>query len=81
MVLLKRLFCSTGIRNRIQISQSTANLLSGSGKLHWVKPREDEVKAKVRRRVMLQFANGSWIISFLRLLIIVFDASPGQRSP
>jgi hypothetical protein len=37
---------STGIRGKIQISQSTADILTASGKGHWVKPREDKVEAK-----------------------------------
>jgi hypothetical protein len=37
---------STGIRNRIQISQSTADLLIEAGKQAWVTPREDMVRAK-----------------------------------
>ena len=79
VALSKCLFCSTGIRNRIQISQSTANLLNGSGKAHWVKPREDAVKAKVRR-VMLQFPNGSYRNPVLTLLIIMFDAARAKES-
>ena len=37
---------STGAMNKIQISESTAALLKQSGKQHWIKPREDAVKAK-----------------------------------
>ena len=37
---------STGATNKIQISESTAEILKRSGKQHWVKPREDAVKAK-----------------------------------
>ena len=37
---------STGMRNRIQISQATADLLIAAGKSQWVKPREDAVMAK-----------------------------------
>lgn len=37
---------STGIRNRIHISEDSANLISAFGKTHWVKLREDKVKAK-----------------------------------
>ena len=38
--------CSTGIPNKIQISQQTADILISAGKGHWVKPREDAVRAK-----------------------------------
>jgi hypothetical protein len=37
---------STGIRGKIQVSGPTAELLSGHGKDHWLKPREDAVNAK-----------------------------------
>jgi hypothetical protein len=37
---------STGLPNRIQISQATANLLIDASKGHWVKPREELVIAK-----------------------------------
>eukprot|EP00934_Nitzschia_sp_Nitz4_P003177 Nitzschia sp. Nitz4//scaffold52_size167869//51633//56242//NITZ4_002269-RA/size167869-snap-gene-0.210-mRNA-1//1//CDS//3329554014//3167//frame0 len=37
---------STGQRNRIQVSQSTAQLLIESGKGNWIQPREDVVHAK-----------------------------------
>jgi hypothetical protein len=37
---------STGIRNKIQISQATANLLVSSGKAHWIRPRKEKVQAK-----------------------------------
>jgi Adenylate and Guanylate cyclase catalytic domain len=37
---------STGLRNRIHISEESANLISATGKTHWVKMREDKVSAK-----------------------------------
>lgn len=37
---------STGIRNKIQISESTAQLLEEAGKEHWIVPREETVNAK-----------------------------------
>jgi hypothetical protein len=37
---------STGVPNRIHLSQSTADLLVEASKGHWVKPREDLVTAK-----------------------------------
>ena len=37
---------STGERGRIQLSQSTAELLMAAGKQHWVRPRQDAVTAK-----------------------------------
>ena len=37
---------STGLRGRIQLSQSTADLLLLAGKERWIRPREDTVTAK-----------------------------------
>ena len=37
---------STGERDRIQMSQETANLLLAAGKSSWIRPREDKVVAK-----------------------------------
>ena len=37
---------STGARNRIHISQDTADLLKSAGKSHWLTEREDKVVAK-----------------------------------
>jgi hypothetical protein len=37
---------STGERNRVQVSQATADLLVMAGKQHWIQPREGLVDAK-----------------------------------
>jgi hypothetical protein len=37
---------STGIKDRIHISQATADLIIEAGKSHWVRPREDVVDVK-----------------------------------
>lgn len=37
---------STGERDKIHLSQETANLLIQAGKGHWVVPREEKVIAK-----------------------------------
>jgi len=37
---------STGVRDRIQCSKATADLLIKDGKGHWIKPRSDSVLAK-----------------------------------
>ncbi len=37
---------STGVSNRIQLSQATADLLISSGKEHWITKRHDKVSAK-----------------------------------
>lgn len=37
---------SSGMPNRIQLSEDTANLLVAAGKQHWIEPREEAVQAK-----------------------------------
>jgi hypothetical protein len=37
---------STGVVNRIQVSQATAMLLENANKSHWIRSREDKIKAK-----------------------------------
>ena len=37
---------SLGVKDRIHISESTANLITKSDKGHWISPREDAVEAK-----------------------------------
>lgn len=41
---------STGVPGRIQVSQSTADLLAQSGKESWCTAREQVIVAKVRKR-------------------------------
>lgn len=42
---------STGLRDKIQVSQETAELLFAGGKSRWVTPREDKVAAKGKGEV------------------------------
>jgi class 3 adenylate cyclase len=37
---------SNGMKNRVQVSQSTADLLISGGKQHWLTPRENKIDAK-----------------------------------
>jgi Adenylate and Guanylate cyclase catalytic domain len=37
---------SNGIRDKVQLSQSTADILMTAGKGHWIKPREELIEAK-----------------------------------
>jgi hypothetical protein len=46
---------STGVSNRIQLSQTTADLLIESGKEHWMIKREDKVKAKGKGELTTYF--------------------------
>jgi len=42
---------STGMANRIQASQATADLIAASNKVHWLKKREEKVQAKGKGEV------------------------------
>lgn len=42
---------STSLRNRIQLSQATADLLINAGKTAWIAKRSDEVEAKGKGRM------------------------------
>jgi len=46
---------STGISNRIQLSQATADLLILNGKEHWITLREDKVRAKGKGELTTYF--------------------------
>ena len=46
---------STGVSNRVQISQATADLLIEDGKEHWLIEREDKVKAKGKGELTTYF--------------------------
>ena len=46
---------STGCPGRIQVSQTTADLLISRGKGHWLTPREDKVIAKGKGEMQTYF--------------------------
>jgi class 3 adenylate cyclase len=46
---------STGMKNKIHISQETADLLKGSGKGHWVTARDELVSAKGKGEMQTYF--------------------------
>jgi Adenylate and Guanylate cyclase catalytic domain len=48
---------STGVRDKIHISQHTADLLIAAGKNHWVSPRQDEVNVKGKGLMKTYFLN------------------------
>ena len=48
---------STGVPDRIQISQEMADLLLVAGKAHWCVPREDKVKVKGKGELSTYFLN------------------------
>ena len=67
---------STGIPSKIQISQSTANLIRQHGKSHWIVKREGGVEAK-GKGVMETY----WVVpemQMARTLSTVSDESPMQ---
>ena len=42
---------SNGVRDKIQVSQETAELLYAAGKSRWVTPREEKIHAKGKGEV------------------------------
>ncbi|KAG7348838.1 adenylate/guanylate cyclase [Nitzschia inconspicua] len=48
---------STGVANRIHISQTTANLLIAAGKEKWIIPREEKITAKGKGELTTFFLN------------------------
>jgi hypothetical protein len=48
---------TTGLRGRIHISQTTADLIVAAGKAHWVKPRKDLVQAKGKGSMQTYWLN------------------------
>ncbi|KAL7558130.1 hypothetical protein ACA910_013186 [Epithemia clementina (nom. ined.)] len=48
---------STGLPDRIQVSQETATLLSEAGKAHWLSPRTDKVVAKGKGELQTYWLN------------------------
>jgi Adenylate and Guanylate cyclase catalytic domain len=50
---------STGKRDMIQISQTTADILNSSGKQHWMIPREDTIEAKGKGKLKTYWLNPS----------------------
>jgi class 3 adenylate cyclase len=59
---------SNGIRNLIQVSQTTADLLIVAGKEHWVKPRDELVEAKGKGKMQTYWvdpknASGGSVVS------------------
>jgi class 3 adenylate cyclase len=48
---------SNGLRNKIHISQETADLLAGSGKGHWITPRAEKVVAKGKGELQTYWLN------------------------
>jgi len=50
---------STGVKNRIQLSQQTADLLIEAGKEHWIIKREEKVKAKGKGDLTTYFLLGN----------------------
>jgi class 3 adenylate cyclase len=51
---------STGMRNKIHISHETAELLTGSGKGHWITPREEKVVANCKGEMQTYFLDLRW---------------------
>jgi class 3 adenylate cyclase len=54
---------SNGIRNKIQVSQTTADLLIAAGKENWVKPRDELVEAKGKGKMQTYWVHPKKISS------------------
>lgn len=65
---------STGLRNRIHISEESANLISAFGKTHWVKIREDKVQAKGKG-----IMNTCWLNPTARRANSMMSSDEGNR--
>lgn len=48
---------STGVRDKIQISKVTSDLLIKAGKSHWIQPREDVIDAKGKGMMQTYWLN------------------------
>jgi class 3 adenylate cyclase len=48
---------TTGAKNRIHLSEETAQLLKEAGKEHWIQPREDKVVAKGKGELTTYWLN------------------------
>lgn len=48
---------SNGIRDKVQLSQTTADVLMTSGKAHWLKPRDQLIEAKGKGSMQTYWLN------------------------
>jgi class 3 adenylate cyclase len=73
---------STGEKNRIQVSSTTAEILIASGKGHWLNQREDLVEAKGKGTLQtywLSFRNNRPAERRHRSLALVLTVPPGKK--
>jgi hypothetical protein len=73
---------STGERDKIQASQSTANLLIEAGKGAWIVPRSEKVKAKVRitpRRKRLGYEYARDTVLIVTHFLLLYPYFSGER--
>ena len=55
---------STGMRDKIHLSQETADLLVTAGKQHWVKKRDEPVDAKGKGKQLCEIHVRSGTLTF-----------------
>jgi Adenylate and Guanylate cyclase catalytic domain len=71
---------STGLPNRIQISQETADLLAAANKSQWFVPREDKVSAKGKGQMVTHFLKLSNENDRARSIGTSSNVDPGSES-
>jgi hypothetical protein len=67
---------SNGLKNMVQVSQSTADQLLAAGKQHWLTPREDKIEAKGKGTLQVRqnwFANNKHVLKSINPYIFVVD--------
>lgn len=79
LVVLNRME-STGLRNRIQLSQATADLLIKAGKQSWITRRSDEVEAKGKGRMQTYWLKCSVPFPMTKPTIKARSSPPPERT-
>jgi class 3 adenylate cyclase len=62
---------SNGIKNMVQVSQSTADLLMARGKQHWLTQREDKIEAKGKGTMQVKNHNNVWESMFDKKKVVI----------
>lgn len=66
---------TTGLRNRIQLSQATADLIAASGKSNWIQEREERVYAKGKGEVKTY-----WVKATSRVTAAEMESSTSSKA-
>ena len=71
---------STGLRNRIQLSKATADLLIKAGKQSWITKRSDEVEAKGKGLMQTYWLKCSVPFPMTKPTTIQHSSPPQERT-